>query len=90
MKKIDLLIGMLLGLLSAFIGTFIFISAFTGYEFMHGVTALRSSGNLGKLLTLGAILNLILFFGLLHFKKDLMARGVVLATIILTIISLFI
>ncbi len=90
MKKIDLLLGLLLGLISAFIGTFIFITAFTEYEFMQGVTALRSSGNLGKLLTLGAILNLILFFALLHFKKDLMARGVVLATIILTIISLFI
>jgi hypothetical protein len=32
---------------------------------------------------------LILFFGLLKYDKELMARGVILAMIILTIITLF-
>lgn len=90
MRKIDLVIGLVLGIISAILGSYIFIIAFTEFDFIAGITALREAENLGKLLTLGAILNLILFFTLLHFKKELMARGVVLATIILTIITLFI
>jgi hypothetical protein len=44
---------------------------------------------MGKVITLGAIIDLILFFILLKINKDLMARGVVLATIILAIITMF-
>lgn len=51
---------------------------------------MKSQGFLGKLMTLGAVLNIGVFFFLLKIKKELMARGVVLATIILTIITLFI
>lgn len=90
MKKIDLLIGMVVGILAAFLGSFIFITAFTEYTFTNGIGVMKSAGHLGKVITLGAILNLIIFFTLLHFKKELMARGVVLATILLTIVTLFV
>ena len=90
MKKSDLLVGMLLGIIAAIFGSFIFITLFTDYSFMAGVTVMKNAGHLGKVITLGAILNLIIFFVLLHYKKELMARGVVLATILLTIITLFV
>lgn len=90
MKKIDILLGILLGIAAAVLGSFLFVTIFTEYDFVIGLKTLRSTGTLGKLITLGAILNLLLFFGLLYLKKDLMARGVVLATILLTIITLFI
>ena len=90
MKKSDLLIGMVLGIMAAIAGSFIFITAFTDYQFLDGINAMKNAGHLGKVITLGAALNLILFFTLLHYKKELMARGVVLATILLTIITLFV
>ena len=90
MKKSDLLVGMLLGIFAAIFGTFIFIALFTDYSFVDGVTIMKDAGYLGKIITLGAILNLIIFFVLLHYKKELMARGVVLATILLTIITVFV
>lgn len=90
MKKIDLLIGVFIGIAASVIGSFIFIEAFTNYGFMEGIGTIRAQGNLGKVITLGAILNLIVFFILLKFDKELMARGVVLGTIILTIITLFV
>lgn len=90
MKKFDLIIGILLGIVAAVAGSFIFITLFTGYSFVNGITVMKTAGHLGKIITLGAILNLLLFFILLHYKKELMARGVVLATIILTIITLFV
>jgi len=90
MNKIDLFYGFLIGLIATSVGAYIFIVLFTDYGFIEGIETLRARGQLGKLITLGAILNLIAFFSLLKLKKELMARGVVLATIILTVITLFV
>ena len=56
---------------------------------MAGVESMKSEGKLGKLITLGSILDLVAFGVLLKLNKDIMARGVVLAVIIITIITLF-
>jgi hypothetical protein len=88
MKKTDLLLGVLIGIAACFLGTFIFIKAFTDYGFMEGVNAMRAQDSFGKLVTIGAILNLIVFFVLLKFNKDLMARGVILSLILLAIFTL--
>ncbi|MET0760514.1 MAG: hypothetical protein ABWZ56_08845 [Flavobacterium sp.] len=90
MNKIDLLYGFLIGIVASFIGSYIFIEAFTEYTFLDGIQVMKAKGNLGKIITLGAILNLVIFFGLLKINKELMARGVILAMIILTIITLFV
>ena len=90
MKKSDLLIGIIIGIFSAMIGSYIFFEGFTGYKFLNGIIAMKAEGNLGKVITLGAILNLVIFFILLQINKEMMARGVVLATIILTVITLFV
>lgn len=89
MKKIDLLYGVIIGIISTFIGVYLFIAVFTDYDFSVGYSMLKTEDKLGKVITLGAILNLIVFFFLLKLNKELMARGVVLATIILTIVTLF-
>lgn len=90
MQKTDLFIGFILGIIGAFIGVFLFISLATDFEFADGVIALKTQNSLGKLIALGAVINVILFFGLLKFNKELMARGVVLATIALTILTIFV
>ncbi len=90
MKKIDLFYGIIIGIITSVIGSYIFIVAFTHYSFLGGLQILKFEGKLGKIITLGAILNLVLFFGLLKYDKELMARGVILAMIILTIITLFV
>jgi hypothetical protein len=50
---------------------------------------MKSQGYLGKVITLGAILNLVAFFVLLKINRELMARGVVLATLLLALITMF-
>ena len=89
MKKIDLLYGLIIGIFSACLGIYLFIVSFTEYEFVEGYFILRNQGQLGKLIALGSILNLVAFFLLLKLNKELMARGVVLATLILTVVTLF-
>lgn len=90
MKKTDLLIGAIIGFVTTFLGTFLFFHFFTDYSFLEGVKGMKSQGFLGKVITLGAILNLFAFFVLLKLNKELMARGVVLATILLAIITMFV
>jgi hypothetical protein len=72
------------------VGSYIFIEVFTEYNFIEGIKILRFQGKLGKIISLGSILNIIVFFLLLKFNKELMARGVILGTILLTIITLLI
>jgi hypothetical protein len=88
MRKIDLLYGFIIGIVSSLIGVYLFVELFMDYGFETAIYAIKSEGKLGKLITLGAILNLLVFFLLLKLNKELMARGVVLATIILTVVTL--
>lgn len=90
MRKIDFFIGFIIGLVACFLGTYLYITLIAKYDFLHGITLLKSGGYLGKVITLGAILPLITFFVLLKFNKELMARGVILATIVLALITFFV
>ncbi|WP_298221277.1 hypothetical protein [Flavobacterium sp.] len=90
MQYRDLILGVLMAIAASAIGSFIFIEFVAGLDFMNGFLFYKSHGLLGKIITLGAALNLIIFFILLKYNKDLMARGVILGTIILTAITLLI
>ena len=90
MRKTDLLLGVLIGIGCCFLGSFLFVVLFTPYGFSEGIAAMRAQDSLGKLITLGAVLNLIIFFVLLKYNKDLMARGVILSLILLSIFTLLI
>jgi len=90
MRKIDFFIGFIIGLVACFLGTYLYITLIAEDEFFHGITLLKSGGYLGKVISLGAIFPLVTFFILLKYNKDLMARGVILATIILAILTIFI
>ena len=90
MKKTDLLIGFLIGVVSTLIGSYLFVKTQTDYDLIEDFSVLKNEGILGKILALGAVLNIIIFFILLKKNKELMARGVVLATIILAFYTLLI
>jgi hypothetical protein len=90
MKIQDLIIGVFIGLLSATIGSYLFITLVMKNDFFQGLIYMKSQGYLGKIITLGAALNIIAFFVLLKYNKEIMARGVILATLILTVITLFV
>lgn len=90
MDKLDYVYGFLLGIIAAILGSYIFVTAFTDYKFIEGVEFLQYGGLLGRLIKLGTLLNLGLFFILLRLKKDNMAKGVIAATVVLWIITFFV
>lgn len=89
MNKKDIVIGFIIGIIACVLGIFLFITFFTDFDFITGIESMKAEGKLGKLITLGSILDLVAFGILLKMNKELMARGVVLAVIIIAIITLF-
>ena len=90
MKKIDIFYGLIIGLITSLIGSYLFIIVFTPYSFLGGLQLLKFEGKIGKVITLGTILNIGMLFMLLKNKKELMAKGIILAVLLLTIFTLFI
>lgn len=88
-NKTDLLIGFIIGIVASFIGMFLYITLALHTDFLAGIQSMKNEGQLGKIVTLGSILDLVAFGILLKMNKELMARGVVLAVIALTIATLF-
>jgi hypothetical protein len=90
MNKITLLTGFTIGILASILGSYLFITFFTEFSFVNGLYILKSEGKLGKIITLGSLLDLVAFGILLQLNKELMARGVILAVIAMTLACLFI
>ncbi|MFI0490924.1 hypothetical protein [Flavobacterium sp.] len=89
MTKKDILIGFVIGILASVLGSYLFITLFTNFSFISGIQIMKSEGKLGKIMTLGSILDLIAFAILLKLNKEIMARGVVLAVISIAILTFF-
>ena len=85
-----LIIGFFIGIATTTIGSYFFVTIAMKTDFLEGISAIKTQGSLGKIITLGAVLNIIAFFTLLKYNKEMMARGIILATIILTIFTLFV
>ncbi|MCF7561025.1 hypothetical protein L3X39_10295 [Sabulilitoribacter multivorans] len=87
MRK-DIFIGMLVGLIANTIGLFLTATLLgKGDDFTTVIKAAANEGFLGKLISLGAILNLIAFFIFIRKKQDYRARGVLLITVFIAVFT---
>jgi hypothetical protein len=83
MIKKEVFKGFAVGLIANIIGLYIAaILLGNGEGFSNVLKSASTEGILGKLISLGAILNLIAFFIFIKKKQDYRARGVLLATVI--------
>lgn len=87
MKISDFFIGFILGIVTALAGTLLFLQFFTSSG-ISSIIIIRQLGLLGQIITLGSILNLIVFFLMIWKKKDMVAKGIILATITLAILTI--
>jgi len=87
MKK-EIFIGMFVGLIANAMGLFIAANLLgQGDDFATVIKAAASEGFLGKLISLGAILNLITFFIFIRKREDYRARGVLLITVFIAVFT---
>jgi hypothetical protein len=87
MKK-EIFIGMFVGLIANAIGLFLAATLLgKGDDFTMVIKAASAEGFLGKLISLGAVLNLAAFFVFIRKKQDYRARGVLLITVFIAIFT---
>lgn len=89
MNKKEVLIGFVVGIIANTIGTLLYILLFSDFGIVETFKAAIAQEHIGSLLALGAILNLVAFFGFLRLKRDYRARGVMIATILTAMIILY-
>jgi len=88
-NKKEILIGFAVGIIANIIGTLLYILLFSDFGIMETFYAAVKQGHIGSLLALGAILNLIAFFGFLKLRRDLRAKGVLIATLLTALVILY-
>lgn len=88
-QKKELFIGFLVGLIANVLGTLLYILLFSEFGITETFKAAIQQGHVGSLLALGAILNLVAFFGFLRLRRDQRAKGVLVATILTALIILY-
>ena len=86
MIRKDVIIGFFMGILANLVGIGIYIFFFSKEGFEGTLRSAMSFNFIGKLVSLGAILNLVTFFVLIKMNQDHKARGVMLATLLAAII----
>ena len=89
-NKIEVLLGFIIGIITSVFGCFLFIELFTKFTFFAGIELMQAEDKLGKIITLGTVLDLGVFWTLLKLNKEFMARGVILAVILFTLITVLI
>lgn len=87
--KKEIGIGILVGIIANTVGTLLYILFFSDLGIAETFEAAVTQGHVGSLLALGAILNLVAFFGFLKIKRDQRAKGVLIATIVTAMIILY-
>lgn len=86
-NKKEFILGFLIGKIATFFGSFIFLNVFTDFNGITDFILLKKEGLLGKIVTLGALLNLFFFLICMKLNRETIAKGIVLATIILALLT---
>ena len=87
-NKKEIIIGFIVGIIANTFGTLLYILLFSDLGIVETFNAAIEQGHIGSLLALGAILNLVAFFGFLRIKRDQRAKGVMLATLVTALVIL--
>lgn len=87
--KKELIIGFIVGVIANTIGTLAYILLFSDFGIAETFAAAIQHGHVGSLLALGAILNLVVFFGFLKIGRDQRAKGVLIATLLTALVILY-
>ena len=88
-NKKEIAIGFTVGIIANTIGTLLYILLFSDMGIRETLDAAIQQDHMGSLLALGAILNLVAFFGFLKIKRDQRAKGVLIATLLTAFIILY-
>ncbi|MDV7187666.1 hypothetical protein R3X25_10270 [Lutibacter sp. TH_r2] len=89
----EMAIGFVIALIATSFGSYIFIEFFSNYDFEKSLALIKEGNLQGKVLVIGALANLFVFFMFIKKNQIYRARGVLLETILIalfvTVLTLF-
>ncbi len=88
-NKKEILIGFAVGVIANIFGTLLYILLFSELSILETFEVAEEQEYLGSLVALGAILNLLAFFGFLRIRRDQRAKGVLIATLLAALVILY-
>jgi len=87
--KTKIFLGIILGFVANLVGIVLYILIFLDANLSDALYKIRTFNLLGGIIALGAAFNFLPFYILLNKNKVYMARGVLIATVIAALITLF-
>ena len=88
MIRKEIITGFLVGIIANIVGTLGYLLLFSDLSIASSLQIAQEQGHIGSILALGALLNLVAFFGFIKLKRDHRAKGVLIATFLTAIIIL--
>ncbi|MAV65485.1 MAG: hypothetical protein ACJ0PA_00580 [Flavobacteriaceae bacterium] len=93
MRNRNLFIGIISGIIANFLGFLLARKMLTGESSVINLTnvvnQLHDDGLLNKLISLGAFLNLLIFFFFIKTNNDTKAAGVLISTIMIALLTIY-
>ena len=86
--KKDILIGILVSLFATAGGCFFYVEYFSKFSFTETLQMIEDGNLYGKILSIATIPNLFVFFVFIKKKQDNRAKGVLITTIVIALITL--
>lgn len=87
MRK-NIFIGFLVAMFATLCGLFIYVEFVSRYDFSESITFLKDGSLLGKVIAIAAIPNLFVFMVFIKKKQDYRAKGVLIATMFIAVLTL--
>ncbi len=78
----NIIVGFVTGLIATAVGSILWILGFSDYGISETIRLAFKESLIAPILSAGALLNLVAFFGFLKQKKSHHARGVIFATLL--------
>jgi uncharacterized membrane protein len=85
----EISIGFLVAIFAAFSGVYLYVELFSKYDFVTTVEMIEDGDLYGQIITLGSVANLFVFFIYLKKKQEARAKGVLMATVFIALITLY-
>lgn len=85
--KKEIFIGIAISLIATFFGLFLYLEYISDTPFLETIKAIRQGGALGTAIAIAAIPNLFVFFIFIKKNQDYRARGVLIGTILITLLT---
>lgn len=85
----EISIGFIVAIFATFSGVYLYVELFFKYDLVTTFEMVQDGDLYGQIITLGAVANIFVFFIFLKKKQEARAKGVLMATIVIALFTLY-